>query len=491
MFRWYQNAAVCYAYLSDVSSLDEFEKSIWFTRGWTLQELVAPSVILFYSTNWHILGSKGGLATRIESITRIPERVLLTGDLDGINMATRMSWAANRQTSRTEDKAYCLMGIFQVHMPLLYGEGTNSFIRLQQEILKISHDPSLFAWALADNVQGLDSFLGLESNLNPQMSDFHGLLASSPQDFTFTSRIVVLDDLPLSSPTVAAGGVGIALPTLNKGGYWFANISCILIGMHEYYLTIPLRSWSHGSFSRHPRLVLIRGGNFKYDPPRLFIKSPSVAVPRQRFPIRSFTVIQLPASDPLAYFFLEDVYCSPHATYYRDTGRLILSEIRASAHAAFLFRPNRRPDVIIRLQRYSSFAIIVGGDPGHQSASWVKYFDIVPEEEAHSRKKAGEIPMSWATKGQLSSWISNRDTHLAAGEHLQIGSEFTRQADFMYMTNSVSHIKAPRRVGISMQISHLNVVEKGMYVMIRVTPEQTLPIPKAPDWWDYQIWESK
>ena len=155
MFRWYQQADICYAYLSDVpcsqSWLLAFRRSTWFTRGWTLQELLAPSVVRFFDDQWHAIGDKSDLAGEIEAITRIPERAVLANfegleNVHSFSIALRMSWAAARDTSRVEDIAYCLMGIFGINMPLLYGEGEKSFLRLQEEIMKVSNDETIFAW---------------------------------------------------------------------------------------------------------------------------------------------------------------------------------------------------------------------------------------------------------------------------------------------------------------------------------------------------------
>ncbi|KAK5798311.1 hypothetical protein VI817_004602 [Penicillium citrinum] len=152
MFRWYLNATKCYAYMLDVSMietdcLDQLLTSVWFTRGWTLQELVAPQEMVFLANDWSEIGSRRELASRIEQITNI-DTALLLGKTKLYNycISKRMSWAATRETTRTEDRAYCLMGIFNVNMPLLYGEGENAFIRLQEEIMKDSNDETLFAW---------------------------------------------------------------------------------------------------------------------------------------------------------------------------------------------------------------------------------------------------------------------------------------------------------------------------------------------------------
>lgn len=149
MFNWYRCAAICLVYLDDVTKdgLEAtFSKSEWFRRGWTLQELIAPSSLVFYSKEWEVLGTKTTLASTITLITRIGEKILLGGDLSGVSIAKRMSWASNRHTTRPEDEAYSLMGLFDVHMPTIYSEGRKAFMRLQEEILKVSHDQSIFAW---------------------------------------------------------------------------------------------------------------------------------------------------------------------------------------------------------------------------------------------------------------------------------------------------------------------------------------------------------
>ncbi|KAK5651822.1 hypothetical protein OQA88_11591 [Cercophora sp. LCS_1] len=161
MFKWYEDAAVCYAYLPDVASPDPstFSRSRWFTRGWTLQELIAPSVVVFLDSDWEEIGTKTTLVTEIASVTGIDKSVLVPPPdtrsgpysirtiLHGCSTAQRMSWAAKRSTTRIEDQAYSLMGIFDVNMPLLYGEGTKAFLRLQMEIMNNSDDMSIFVWS--------------------------------------------------------------------------------------------------------------------------------------------------------------------------------------------------------------------------------------------------------------------------------------------------------------------------------------------------------
>ena len=153
MFRWYQNAVKCYVYLSDVStakrkrsaSQSEFAwesafcASRWFTRGWTLQELLAPSSVEFFSQEGKRLGDKKSLERQIHEITGIAVSAIHGAPLSQFSVKERLLWAENRQTTREEDKAYSLLGIFDVYMPLIYGEGRdNAFSRLKEEINKPS-----------------------------------------------------------------------------------------------------------------------------------------------------------------------------------------------------------------------------------------------------------------------------------------------------------------------------------------------------------------
>lgn len=149
MFQWYQSAEVCLAYLSDVDQSPDFRFSRWFTRGWTLQELIAPQVIYFYGRQWQYVGSKEELSHAIAQITRIDPQILANPSLvRQASVSQRMSWAATRQTERPEDIAYCLLGIFDINMPLIYGEGMKAFLRLQEEIMKEFQDYTLFTWSL-------------------------------------------------------------------------------------------------------------------------------------------------------------------------------------------------------------------------------------------------------------------------------------------------------------------------------------------------------
>ena len=175
MYRWYQRSHICYAYLQDrinpgssVGNISSWlRNSRWFLRGWTLQELIAPGTVEFYTPDWKLIGTKASLSEALSNITGIPQNVLCGHDsLSTCTVAERISWAAARSTTRDEDLAYCLLGLFNVKMSIVYGEGlTSAFFRLQERIIKLEKDYTIFAWH-----QGGPSWTGV--------------LASSPHQFS-------------------------------------------------------------------------------------------------------------------------------------------------------------------------------------------------------------------------------------------------------------------------------------------------------------------
>ena len=235
MYRWYQEAEECFAYLADVpqNSVDrvagvtgpEFRKSRWFTRGWTLQELIAPLSVRFLDREWQEIGTKSDLQRDISEITGIPGSFLLGDDLRHASIAQRMSWASMRETTRIEDLAYCLMGLFGIYMPMLYGEGERAFIRLQEEIMKVSDDHSLFAWRSIEH--------------------HGGILANSPAAFADSGNIIPISPAyATSSPsTLSSRGIHLSLRFINNSqqGQGLAILHCTEIGKERMRLALHLR----------------------------------------------------------------------------------------------------------------------------------------------------------------------------------------------------------------------------------------------------------
>jgi len=301
MFRWYKGAEVCYAYLSDVPFSDsqpENEKHIsgsrWFTRGWTLQELLAPSNVVFYSEDWQLLGTKSGLCDLLCSVTRIDQK-FLRGEvpLESAGIAKRMSWAANRDTSRTEDIAYCLLGLFDINMPLLYGEGKKAFLRLQAELMKsYPYDHSLFAWGKVvvdepsctlkdgEKIENLDT---IEWDAQEAATSLGGLFAKTPNEFEYSGDFAPCEghrhfnsqNSKNVTPSVTAAG-GVSLELSIKDGKIFgvsafhrqnpnvttlrqiylAMLICEYKDSRGPAVAIPLIQWSNKCYGRTHEIVV-------------------------------------------------------------------------------------------------------------------------------------------------------------------------------------------------------------------------------------------
>lgn len=204
MYRWYEKSAECYVLLQDYRPdlPSSFEACEWFSRGWTLQELLAPRHCVFFTGTWKIVGHKHfwdpqhcpcgknertpqgfacgpNLLPQIATSTNIPEHILsgLTS-VRSASVAQRMSWASQRSTTRVEDCAYSLVGLFEINMPLLYGEGIRAFRRLQEEIIRTSHDTSIFCF----DVEGTTALRNDLAADHPR-TNYVQLLADRPSQF--------------------------------------------------------------------------------------------------------------------------------------------------------------------------------------------------------------------------------------------------------------------------------------------------------------------
>lgn len=262
MYTWYRDSEVCYAFLPGVppATVEDpigdgsaVRRSRWFTRGWTLQEMIAPFNLVFLARDWSVLGTKQGdtsFTKMLSEITGVPVPVL-QGRVRprDVSVATRMKWASSRETTRREDIAYCMLGLFEVNMPLLYGEGHKAFIRLQEEILKRTSDQSIFAWNRYDDAE-------------EDPDEVCGLFAHSPLQFRECGGI---ERLPLSATTesvpveMTSHGLRVQLylrPCWNdfmdtEDEDYYALLDCIVvIGSVSYCPTIWLRRLGFDQFGR-------------------------------------------------------------------------------------------------------------------------------------------------------------------------------------------------------------------------------------------------
>jgi len=173
MFEWYRKSQSCIVFLADYGADQNapLGPCKWFSRGWTLQELIAPERINFYNSTWGLIGTKANMATRLSETTKIPTDAI-TGLLspETFSVAQRMSWAAGRKTTRVEDRAYSLLGLFDISMPMLYGEGTKAFRRLQEEIIKRTNDLTILGWRPDSSVDDDDNSTDDDDGVLPALA---------------------------------------------------------------------------------------------------------------------------------------------------------------------------------------------------------------------------------------------------------------------------------------------------------------------------------
>lgn len=257
MYDWYDGSNECYVFMPDVKvgEDDLFKRSKWFTRGWTLQELLAPQSVIFYDQDYQMIGTRTARKTLISEATGIdPEYLKPVKNIQGASIAQRMSWAVNRKTTKVEDRAYSLLGIFGVNMPMLYGEGHRAFLRLQLAILKQSDDESIFAWrpdpkdtTFEDETCGMlaenpDVFIGrglvrptIRKTHEPYVFTNRGLRLKVPKkwldrpsyfqsvNFQSIEIKVELDCEEPSSTDAAPSRLAITLRRYNRTGLWYRS----------------------------------------------------------------------------------------------------------------------------------------------------------------------------------------------------------------------------------------------------------------------------
>ncbi|KAK1759837.1 heterokaryon incompatibility protein-domain-containing protein [Echria macrotheca] len=347
MFRWYRSADVCYAYLADLPDLS-FPHSRWFSRGWTLQELLAPGRIEFYDGDWTYRGNRDTLAEQISQATGISTSFLsfkYTGEryltnekgqfvvheilnarpLDSASIATRMSWLANRRTTRVEDMAYCMLGIFDINMPLLYGEGIRAFQRLQEEILKNSDDHSIFCWTWDWRV--------------PRA----GLLAHSASDFRNAASYRPSTDKKMGekpSPfAMTNSGLHIHLPILNC---WKSFLA--IMDANELPPTVPTLSFNRYYNRERPWQVGIHIAGDKE----------TSRMSRQRFPFVPVPLAKVPLPEKRQELFISQRHDDPARTLERN--RLFAS--LAGPTTGDIPEPTNMENAAPGISGYGSFALL-------------------------------------------------------------------------------------------------------------------------------------
>lgn len=206
MFRWYEEAQICYAFLEDVPPHycsdgksrprnSEVVQSRWFTRGWTQQELLAPSFLAFVDSDWNIVGSRETCTLAVAYATTIEQKDIQ--NFRSCSIATELSWASKRQTTKIEDRAYSMMGLLGVHMPLLYGEGKNAFVRLQHELIRLFNDETVLLWTtrkgsvFSTNARSFAERMGGRGRY-PEWMVRESLFAESPEAFSESNGLAVI-----------------------------------------------------------------------------------------------------------------------------------------------------------------------------------------------------------------------------------------------------------------------------------------------------------
>ncbi|KAI0439834.1 HET-domain-containing protein [Xylaria telfairii] len=391
MYEWYKESQACYVYLSDMSfspgseHLEEFwnrfSKSRWWTRGWTLQELLAPERVLFYTQEWKLISDRDSLSDKIQRISGISKLFLYKERSDPITApaSEKMSWLSLRQTTRVEDTAYCMFGLFNINLPLLYGEGRKAFWRLQEEIIRVSNDHTLFCWTWTKTVPE-----GWVSMLAPWPDTFANSKGFQPLERYNVSKLM---PTPYSMTNM---GLSIKLPIIRSLTSLFIFLDVTHMGYHHSYAAyLHVAPNSKSGFRRchYPRSpILLREFTTETDDRRstnrlkdLIIASKVLTQPLltgYSNDIRQKYNILLLVSSKVAQYQLEDLVVfsialpqhranTGNAVYNREKDLFVLAPVGPSAHAGLwhvgLPRSNEFPAI------YLFFAVLDAAGP---SESW-------------------------------------------------------------------------------------------------------------------------
>lgn len=376
MYRWYQQSQVCYAYLEDFQVLlepeacpnpspmetiaEQLNTCRWFSRGWTLQEMIAPPNLVFYGKSWSCFGTKHELRHTLSCITGVDEAILQgKKSCSEASVAQRLSWAARRQTTRIEDTAYCLLGIFDVNMPLLYGERDQAFLRLQEEIMKKNDDPTILAWwGIAAGEQKIPTTL--QSSIRDGFKPC-GILATTISQFALSSNYVKSTQIRPRFATTARGlSAQLRSAKFMKGtsifdslGYRLRSIKILALGCRD--ISIPGTQVSvivmHLSGSRHVRygrfLGAVRDCDVKKTPKDVLLETRIRAVPTVVvFDYLSRECVITPA---VSRFVLQDATCDDFdltnnqiRCRMHKTTRLVFQDTSSAASFVVLIEPRKK-----------------------------------------------------------------------------------------------------------------------------------------------------
>ena len=440
MYKWYEKSEVCYVYLEDFLLEAEqkyrggrFPFSRWFSRGWTLQELLAPQNVVFYDREWTEIGSKTFLRAKISSICWIS-----SDHLDRpkeASIATKMSWASRRHTSREEDMAYCLLGLFEINMPLLYGEGDNAFYRLQCEIIQSSADESIFAWK------------------DHRYSD-SGLLAKSPSAFVDSNDIVPIYMKPARPPYYMTNN-GLAIEFVVRRlekrrtlrhDYFHASLACARAWDKEKPVMLTLRT-ANGDTSARENCGLLEFDTEKTSssrvPERLtfYISSTN----RLQRPIAELPIGWLPIAVKLTWSAKADLvsiedYSEPRRDLlYNESGLIISShQVEVPKHFALKFTSFKGRVFFLSWFHFAPQVPVCFFDVGRNSHVVHARGDSTAFINVLMQSSVNRIPL--ASNGNLSSqhdsgrflWIKTRLEYIKEPEDIE---EHPRQVVEVDITN--------------------------------------------------------
>ncbi|KAM7220135.1 hypothetical protein V8F06_004463 [Rhypophila decipiens] len=418
MFRWYKKSRMCYTLLSDIGEgqTDRISKSRWFTRGWTLQELLASPRMTFFDSTWKVLGTKSSLSGPIMAATNIPHHIL-TGiaNLNSASIAQKFSWASTRTTTRPEDMAYCLLGIFNIVIPPLYGEGlTAAFERLQEAIIKRTQDDSILAWDLTGG-RGSNALSPKNKSL-PAVSG--GVLAASPAAFRGCGDIVQRDrtDTRIRISETSWGTIPITIYLQPGAGISdFSHVGYLSCGPKSdpsKVIAVPLVRCSEEMYNSHGPPLFLRPRDSK----AIYVPRPTANPTMETILVHKDRVQEaVPTVDKSYWFYLPGPYPSnstieevyPAKSYEEQTAMIRTNLNLEGESSIYLTRFSYIPSAShgVREGRYLLALEFYQGGKKEPRASL--YFDD-PEDQLVPLSQVAEMWPSLSTCGTSDIYCPDR-----------------------------------------------------------------------------------